>query len=391
MASQRTNLDWYADWLSAVEDVFGRNWLLKKRRLLSAGSKVHPVVSAWHAAVQWLASAKEQRNLEFSAELAAFFDLGCDLHTTKGLPGFARALTPRRLKGESWESDVYVAHVASLALRSGYRVTFVPPAQGEHVKTADLCLFDGDRTIFLECKKKDKYLRPEDAQNAWPSLQEGLSGLASKAKSDYEVVVACVGKLNQEAVQPIVALAASAVERGYSGQVVAAEFDAIILFKNEPLRPAGAEGVWIPTWQNPGLASVTVSIGPDGTPRYGPLFRCCLYLLDAHRSSQILASLRDGRSQIPSEMTGVIFVAVDTDSIPEGDHDLYFTSLAMWLGQELKRQDNARVLAVVLTGGMAQIEFTADGAFHRSLHHWRVIRNPNAPSKFVVPGEQPDA
>ena len=388
MASQRTNLDWYADWLSAVEEIFGRNWLLRNQRLLLTGSKVHPIVSAWHAAMQWLASVKEKRKCEFSPELASFFDIGCDLHATKGLQGFARALTPRRLKGESWEKDVYVAHVAALALRSGYRVSFIPPAKDDHVKTADLCLLDGDRTFFLECKKKDKYVRPADAQSAWPSLQEGLSALSARAGTDYEVVVACLGKLTLEAIPAVVAAAASAVERGDSGQIVVAEFDAVILVKKDPPRPAGVEGAWIPAWQNPGSASITMSVGPDGAPQYGPLFRCSLYLLDAHRSSQILSSLRDARSQIPPAMTGVIFVAVDTDGIPEGDHDLYFSTLATWLGRELRRNDNARVLAVVLTGGIARVEFTPDGAFHSSSRHWRVVRSPNGPSEFVVPGER---
>jgi hypothetical protein len=177
-----------------------------------------------------------------------------------------------------------------------------------------------------------------------------------------------------------------------SGHLVIPEFDAVVLIKKEPPRPAGIDGAWIPAWQNPGSARVTMTVGNDGAPRYGPLFRSCQYVLDAHRSAQILSSISDARSQIPQEMTGAIFVAVDTNGIPDGDHALYFSTLGTWLERELKRKDNARVLAVVLTGGIARMEFTPDGAFHRSLCHWCVVRNPNGESAFVVPGEQrPDA
>jgi hypothetical protein len=388
MVPRRSNLDWYADWIDAVEEVFGRNWLHKKRRLLLTGNKVHPVVSTWHAAKQWLASAKESGKCEISVELACFFDMGSDLHATKGLPGFAQALTFRRLKGEGWENDVYVPHVAAMALRSGYRVSFVPPSRIDRTKTADLCLFEDNRAFFVECKKKDKYVRPADAQSAWPALEAGLSPLASKITDDYEVIIACLGKLSEGAIPTLIATATSALERGESGQFVIPEFDAIVLTKKHPPRPAGVEGAWIPAWQNPGSARVTMTVGNDGTPRYGPLFRSCLYLLDAHRSAQILSSLRDARSQIPQDMTGVIFVAVDTDGIPDGDYALYFSTLATWLERELKRSDNARVLAVVLTGGIAGMNFTPDGAFHRSLYHRCVVRNPNGRSRFVIPGEQ---
>lgn len=388
MIPRRSNLDWYADWIGAVEEVFGRKWLEKKRRLLGTGGHVHKVVAAWDAASQWLASARQTGNGGVTLQIATLFDLGSDLHAAKGLPGFAGAFTAKRLKGEEWENDIYVAHIAALALQSGYQVSFVPVSQSEGVRTADLCLKSGGRTYFVECKKKSKYLRPADAQAPWPALEEDLSVFSSKAVDDYEIVIACIGKLSEEARPTIVSVVRSLIEKSESGEIRIPEFDAIVLVKKNPPKPPGIDGVWIPTWQNPGSATVKMTIQPDGTPKYGPLFRSCLYLLDSHRSTQILSSIRDARSQIPHELSGAIFVAVDTQGIPEGDQDLYFSTLADWLRRELERTDNARVLAVVLTGGIARVDVTADGAFHRCTRHWRVVRNPNCPSDFLVPGER---
>lgn len=389
MSPLRSNLDCYVDWIGAVEEVFGRKWLEKKQRVLLAGGSVHPVVSAWEAASRWIASAQHARNGELTAQLVCLFDMGSDLHTVKSLPGFAQAFPPRRLKNvEGWENDIYVAHVAALAVRTGYQVSFIPPARDEGVKTADLCLLCENRTYFVECKKKDRYFRSADADSAWPTVQRDLSALASTSAHDYEVIIACIGGLNLDARQSLVSAAKSIIDRSESGEIVVPEFDAVVLVQKDPPRPAGAEGAWIPAWQNPGSATVRVTVGTDGKPTSGPLFRSCLYLLDAHRSTQILSSLRDARSQIPHELSGAIFVAVDTTGVPDGDHDLYFSTLAVWLERELGRNDNARVLAVVLTGGIARVETTADGAFHRSVRHWRVVRNPNCRSDFVVPGER---
>lgn len=387
MPPKRSNLDWYADWITALESVFGLKWLEKKQRQLETGSKVHPVVGAWCSAKCWIAAAKATGQAEITPELASFFDMGRDLHVTRHLHGFAQAFIPRRLKGDGWENDVYVAHVAALALSSGYDVTYVPTSQEDGVRTADLCMSDGERSYFVECKKKDQYIRPADAQSAWSILEDGLAPIAAKIAVDYEVVVACVGKLSHEAVPSLIAAASSVIERADSGKLLLPEFDSILLIKKQPPRPVGVDGAWLAAWQNPGSAIVKLKIGADGEPQYGSLFRTCLYVLDAHRSAQILASLRDARSQIPQQMSGVIFVAVDTSGIAVGDHDLYFSSLSSWLERELRRSDNSRVLAVVLTGGIAQVEITSDHGFHRSQRHWCVVRNPNAPSEFRVPGE----
>lgn len=389
MSSKRSNLDWYKDWIAATEEVFGRKWIEKKARLLARGANVHPVVQAWQQAQEWLRSAQLTRKMECSPELVAFFDMGQNFHVTKGLSGFAQAFNSKRLKGPSWKDDCYVAHVASLALRSGYRASFVPTESDEGNRTPDLLIQRGAQTLFVECKKKSSYVRAGDAEAAWPSLQDRLEQLHVKVQHDCEVIVACIGGLDPDAVAAISTVAQSLVEQGKQGENVVPRYNALVLVKRSPPRPPGVEGAWIPAWQNPGGAHVTFSVDASGAPVYGPLFRSCLYILDAHNSNQILSSLRGARGQIPRDTSGMVFVAVDTDGIPEGDHGIYFSILSAWLRSELLRPDNVRVLAVVLTGGIARIDVTPDGAFHQTLSHWLVVRNPNTTEPFVVPGELP--
>ena len=122
--ADKTNIDWYCECLTVIEDEFGAKWLAERVKRQNRGT--HPIPHLWAKARAMLASAKSHGRLETSFELAGLFDLATDLETARKLTGYADAVTPKRLKSLEYDKDCYVAYVAALGVRNGYEVEFVP-------------------------------------------------------------------------------------------------------------------------------------------------------------------------------------------------------------------------------------------------------------------------
>jgi len=366
---RKSNLDWYLDYLTVIEDTFGAKWLVKKSRNIDPRSSSHPIVQLWARAKLLINEAAVTGRLDLNSDFASFFDLAADLRTARVLPGYDKAIDIKRLKSVDWEKDCYVAHVAALGVQSGYAVEFLLPSVVSGEQTADLLMRHATREFYVECKKKDAYLKSENAAKSWAGLQDRLLALQETVACDYEVVVICIGLLNSESVGEIERHVEKIVRQGGEGEFSGGVPDCVVLVKKAPPRPPGVQGAWIPAWQNPGAVSLKVTVGQDGNPTYGPMLRCALYLIDAHRLTQVLNSFRDARPQIPREGTGLIYINVDTTGVRLGDHEIYFRTLSEWIRRQFAPEANSRVAAVVLTGGVASVEITPDRGFHRTLRY----------------------
>jgi hypothetical protein len=390
--TKKSNIDWYRERLQVIEDEFGLAWLKKKaRKTASSGRGIHPIPRLWTRASTFIEEANATKKGEFTSEIADIFDLASDLEATRNLPGFRTAITLRHLKSLEFEKGCYVAQVASMGIRSGYAVEFIPASDKPGERTPDLLMQSPTTTLQVECKKKDQYEIDEVGKEAWPVLQECLSHLYNDIDADYEVIVCVVGSLAVRSIPGISILVANVIKQRTEGEYSGGIPDCVVLIRRGVTRPLGVEGAWIPAWQNPATATVRMSVDESGKPCYGPMLRSTLYVIDAHRMSQTLASFNSARGQLGSLGAGVIFLAVDTSRINLGDHDLYFRTLSTSIVKAFTATDNTRIAAVVITGGIAQVDITPDGGWHRTARYWTVVRNPFYPESpsILLPGEPP--
>lgn len=387
--TRKTNIDWYRERLQVIEQEFGAKWLRKKARDVSSA---HPIPRLWAEASQMLGPAERTRAMTITTELANLFDLATDLECARGLPGYSSAISSLLLKRLTFEKEGYVAHVATMGVRSEYSVSFVPVSEKSGERTPDLNMSRGDQTFDVECKRKDSYCLEGARIEAWETLELALGDLQGRLSCDYEVLVVAVGILPVGHIAEIARFVRERVGAGDEGEYSGSLRDCVVLIKRCPERPSGVDGIWVPAWQNPAVATATMRINDQGQPEYGPTLRLSLHIIDAHRLSQVLNSFRSARGQINSARSGMIFIGVDTSKVLPGDHELYFRTLEEWMRRQFTPAQHSRVAAVVLTGDIATVEITPDKGWHRSSRHWRVIRNPHYPDvdRVLIPGTPPE-
>jgi len=382
---RKTNIDWYRERLQVIEQEFGTKWLTKKSQNASVA---HPIPRLWAEATAMLETAERSRGMTITPDLARLFDLATDLECARRLPGYSSAITPKQLKRLTFEKESYVAHVATMGVGTGYSVSFVPVSELNGERTPDLRMTLDDRTFDVECKRKDGYSLDEARTAAWGSLETSLDDLQERLSCDYEVLVCAIGMLPIASVGEIARFVRERVAAGDEGEFSGGVQDCVLIIRRCPKRPTDAKGIWIPGWQNPAVAKATVHIDEQGKPVYGPMLRLSLYVIDAHKLSQILSSFRSARGQIDPAGSGMIFISIDTSNILPGDHELYFRTFGEWMSRQFSPEQHTRVAAVVLTGDIAGIEITPDRGWHRSSRHWRVVLNPHYPDidKVLIPG-----
>ena len=383
--ARKTNIDWYRERLQVIEDEFGAKWLRKKAR---ESSFAHPIPRLWAEAATTLEAAVRTRAVTITPQTADLFDLATDLECARKLPGYASAITAARLKRLTFEKEAYVAHVAAMGARSGYSVSFVPVSEQRGIRSPDLRMTLGSQTYDVECKRKDSYSLNDARTAAWERLELALRDLQKHLTCDYEILVCAIGVLPVTAIDEIARFVQERVAAGEEGEYSGGVPDCVPILSRSPKRPAGLDGIWIPAWQNPAMATANVRVDEHGKPVYGPMLRVSLYVINAHQLLQVLSSLRSARGQIDSAGSGMIYIAVDTSQILPGDDELYFRTMAEWIGRQFTATQNTRIAAVVLTGGIAAVEITPDGGWHRSSRYWRVVRNPFYPDvdRVLIPG-----
>lgn len=386
---RKNNIDWYRERLQAIEQEFGVKWLMKKARDASCA---HSIPRLWSEASKMLGATDRTHAIPMTSSLAKLFDLATDLECARGLPGYSSAITSLRLKSLMFEKEAYVAHVATMGVRSGYSVSFVPVSKERGERTPDLRMSLGKQTFDVECKQKDRYSLEEARISAWEALDSALGDLQKHLRCDYEVLVCSIGMLPATRVDEIAKFVRERVAAGDEGEYSGGLPDCILVIKRCPKRPPGVDCIRVPAWQNPATVTATVRLGGHGKPVYGPMLRLSLYIIDAHRLSQVLNSFRSAREQIDSAGLGMIFIGVDTSNVLPGDHDLYFRTLEVWMRRQFTPAQNTRVVAVALTGDIATVEITPDRGWHRSSRHWRVVRNPYYPDvdRILIPGSPPE-
>lgn len=385
----KTNIDWYRERLLVIEQEFGAKWLRKKARDAACG---HPIPRLWAEASELLRVSERTRTMTITLDLAKLFDLATDLECARKLPGYSSAISSLQLKSPMFEKCGYVAHVAAMGVRSTYSVSFVPVSKESKKRTPDLNMSLGEHTFKVECKRKDSYSLEEARTKAWDALGSALGDLQERLSCDYEVLVCAIGILPVAYIEEIAKLVRERVAAGEEGEYSGALRDCILLIKRNPQRPAGADGIWVPGWQNPSVATATVRVDRHGKTVYGPMFRLGLYIIDAHKLSQVLSSFSSARGQIDRARAGMIFIGIDTSRILLGDHELYFRTLEEWVRRQFTPAQNTRVAAIVLTGDIATVEITLDRGWHQSSRPWWVIRNPHYPDadRILIPGTPPE-
>lgn len=370
--------------LAIVEDVFGASWLKKKSKKIGTPVRLHPIVQLWVRANHLLTEMEKLRSPELDDDMIAFLDLAGIFAIARTLEGYKEVFTKRRLKdADDWDKEYYVAYVGVWAKQSGYAVQFLLPSTEKGIKTPDLRLQSPSGTLYAECKRKQRYIRPDDASAAWEVLQENLLGLRKTVSGDYDVIVICIGILNAQSLEKITRAAEYALRKDAEGIFPAGIPDCSVLIRRIPAHELELAGICIPTWQNPGAAIRDMTVGHDGKAHFGPMVRCTLYVIDAHRLAQILNSFQEGRSQIPGGSSGLIYIDVDTTGIAPGDHDIYFGVMSDWIKKEFTENSNSRISAVVLTG----TEVLPSG-IPRHRRHGTIIRNPFCNVEYKLPGEQ---
>lgn len=383
--ARKTNIDWYRERLHVLEQEFGAKWLKKKAHAASIG---HPIPSLWAEATAMLDATERDRVMRMTPAMAWMFDLAADLECARRLPGYSSAIRPEQLKRLTFDKETYVAHVATMGVRTGYSVSFIPVSEKSGQRTADLRMTLGKWAFDVECKRKDRYSLDQARTAAWESLEISLGDLQERLSCDYEVLVCAIGALPARSVEGIARFVRERVIAGDEGEYSGGVPDCVLIITRNPERPDGAEGIWIPAWQNPAVARATIHVDEHGKPVFHPMLRLTLYIIDGHRLSQVLSSFCSARGQVNHAGSGIIFIGIDTSNIMPGDHELYFRMIEEWLTRQFTPAQHTRIAAVVLTGDIAEVEITPDGGWHRSIRHWLVVRNPHYPDvdKVPIPG-----
>jgi hypothetical protein len=383
-----SNVDKYHELIDVIEQEFGLKWLAKKARLRPAAAQ-HPIPRQWAEARAALEAAQTTRTLELTPELAGFFDLAFALLRARTLPGYREAITQGHLKSLTYEKECYVAYIATLGLASGYDVEFIETSTGPGERTPDLLMTRGSTSLQVECKRKDSYAGVPRSLAAWNELDDELRLLHRRLTCGYEVIVCAVGSLDESDVGHIARRIEEILAAGEEGVFSIGIADCVLLVQRDPETPPGIDGVWIPAWQNPGSVAVSTTVDQDGETVYGPMLRKTLYIIDAHKLSQVLSSFDSARGQLAASGIGVIYIGLDMSAVRPGDRELYLHTTARSLRNQFGPRCNTRVAAVVLTGWTDGIEVRDNWHFTRQLGF--VVRNPHFPGSadLIIPGEVP--
>jgi hypothetical protein len=376
----------HGELLGILEDEFGSKWLQRKAK--AAGSP-HWVPHGWEEARIAVAKSQTTKKLVLTMSMVRAFDLATTLRAARELPGYSTAITAAKLKGAEFEKCAYVAHIAALALQSGFEVAFIPTSTEPGEKTADLRISRDGQDIEVECKRKEPATDPIWPDPIWKELDAALDTLHGCIEESYEVVTIVIGSLLRHQIAPVASLSKEVLTKGDQGLYTGGVADCAVLIRRSPPAPPGVQGLWIPKSQNPATARATVRVDAQGKPVYGPQLRTTLYSIRSHRLSQLLSSFNTARKQLREASCGVIYIDVDGSAIPRGDHPLYFDLMAQWLGRQFTATQNTRVAAVVLTSGPDLGQLPPEGAGHRTARFIRVIRNSHAATqpRVQLPGE----
>lgn len=360
--------------IERIEAEFGREWLqwnsgLMPRRGQKSPTKNHPIATAWAVARNNLAALAEGKATESDPPEdveGILVELARDLLVVRGVPHFETCVA--RLRDKDFEKAQYELHIAAVYKRDGRDVEFVSRAKGK--RTADLKVLHDGQEVLVECTRKDSY-QPGSANDKQMrvELQDRLLALQGEVSMSREVTAIVVGALSSRSASDILDEARRALSGGRDGVRINASQSIGLRIREPstiPMPPGSIGGVVIPADMlspnnEKGLAvsEGTVTADAQGNLSITGVKTAGVYVVDSHRMTSVVDSVREKFGQMPKGGSGLIYVDLDVSGVALGDLSFYMQMVNEAVKQALATPPPVSQLgAVVLTTGLVALPAT---------------------------------
>ena len=359
--------------LGGLNGLCGRDWLSRSSLRWAKGDWEHPIVSAYHFAIE-ASKQGDEAILQSEHALKVLF-WHRNVSTVLNVIDLDRF--QRRIRQASdCEKVLYEVQLAADYYRLGYRVAFGGTDQYGH----DLKVSNDLGSVYAECKKKGETERDKQATRVWQQLQAAIAtAMTDMGRYAYVFV-----ESSRDPVEDDVLHMGSLVRdllRGSSDRDVR---QGDYRVRVEHIRPSGFTergsflGASFPSAASDRSDNLNVNCGPSSRPSVGPrwprapqhaVFECKgrlveLGLMEAHdvmamgfRSLEqrdyiktVISSFDEVRKrrQLPPSGPGIICIEI---GMPSGGTavEQRFDEIAAVMRPKLRGADNRRVNAVVLT------------------------------------------
>lgn len=359
--------------LKGLNTLCGADWLSRSSLRWARGDWGHPMVSAYHFAIE--ASKQGDKAILQSEHALKVLFWHRNISTVLNLIDLDR-FQKRIRQARDCEKALYEVQLATDYCRLGYRVEFGDTGQYGH----DLKVSNDAGSVYAECKKKGETERDKQATRVWQQLQAAITTamtdmgryayvFVESSRDPVEDDVMCIGSLVRNLL------------RGSSDTDVR-EVDYWV--KIEHIRPAHSTergsflGVSFPSAVSDRNESLNVNCGPSSKPSVGPRWpRTPQHVVFECKSRKVEPGLMEARNvmaigfrtleerdyvktvvsslvevrkrrQLPPSGPGIIHIEIGA---PSGGTTVEqrFDEIAAAIRPELLGAQNRRVNAVVLT------------------------------------------
>lgn len=271
-----------------------------------------------------------------------------------------------RLKSDGPVADraLYEAQVAVFALEVGYKTAFIPRAKGDNVRTPDIQIEANNLSAFIECKRKDRFVRRETHFSpVWLETDRRIAALLLGSGRNIGVSIVASGQLEERMAEPAYEavkflltqdLSQSPVRRDKRHGFAVGAYLRDSLSKHSSVPNALFPSIgFTATAYNHQFASsnaqntLAVVLDHEKVVQHAIVQK---YVFDSHKIRSIIESFTEGKGQFQSGTQGLIYIDIDVTKIPDDEVYPFMSLLRQILMLCFDEETNTRVSAIVLTG-----------------------------------------
>ena len=386
--------------LRTIEKAFGREWLESKKAGLNHSSKkaAHGVPRLWREISAVYKNALHSGELLCTPNLVDLITLGDRLSQTCALPNFDTCIQPRLRNPLDYESVLYEMQVASTMSSFGYTTSFTPVSRIPNEHTADIQIDFEGHTIYVECKKKDKYLPIEGSSSRSISTSNDLGAMLSNFigsnRLKSKVSILSLGLIRDKDTSEIIETIHTLMKKTHPASLIDRKLGCVFKISDFPTPEDSLELFEIGVYSNGQYSSVGVEFCYNGSVyTYQNPHAVEIYQIDWYRLSQLIKSCKTAQRQLPENSAGIVYIDLDVSILAVKNKPLVQSDILLYLqlaSEALKTlfspSENTRICAVVLTAGP---NYIAEGSLIISQTSTVVVQNPYAslPAGFIIPGD----
>lgn len=352
------NLQYLVSLKKELEDLFGETWLKNSVKGIQTQGykKRHPIVRSYYYLDTLIEKVEiEMRTLRYTTDLlealpiiAYLSQASASIRLSAGLNFFNEGIPLGKIKdSEEFSRYEYIARIAAILSTKGYKVEFV--ATLPEVKTPDLKInFDDGSNYFIECKKKDRYIRKIDIKDSL--LSEQLYKFIDKyANRNITIEVFILNNINSKEHYNLIEKLEDLIKSDFRGILLVEENNCYVVIKESILQKDMDEpGVFIPLARG---GHILASVGPSENGKFETLriTQVIIYGLDVPKLNSIFNSFNTASQQIFPHGNGYIAIEIDVGDMDYISLQMYINLMSLIISKLLNRSEYSHIQGVLLT------------------------------------------